>query len=62
MYVKYVVSGRQCAVFVHTSKLWGSGLYGSHTSFHSVAHSLEGYGTAKTDQGQIYHPTSLPFL
>lgn len=26
---------------VHTSKLWGSGLDGSHASSHSVAHSLQ---------------------
>lgn len=57
-----VVSGSQHSIFVHTSKLWGSSLYGSHTSFHSVAHPLEWNETANTDQGQISLPTSFPFL
>lgn len=46
-----LVSGRQHSVFVHTSKLWGSGLYGSHASLHSVAHPLEGKKNSKHQSG-----------
>lgn len=35
---------------IHTSKLWGSGLDGSHATSHSVAHPLQEVATANTDQ------------
>ena len=62
MYGKCEVSSRQHSIIVHTSKLWGSSLYGSHASFHSVAHPLKGNGTANTGQGQISHSTAFTFL